>query len=405
MSARRTVRSERGRVVAAVAVSAALVLAACSGSSDDGADADRDGTTTLARDDGSTTTPSDDDPNAGGVGTGAADWETVDAAEAGFDPAVLETLADEAEAQDSHCLLVARHGRIVGEWYFAGKDEVSTQEVFSATKSFTSLLVGIAQDDGDLDITQPASDLITEWQGTDSEDVTIRNLLSNDSGRSWSIAQDYGELVQAPDKTGFAVGLTQEHPPGEVWAYNNAAIQTLEQVLEEATGEQTPDFAEERLLGPIGMDHSVLRADAEGNGLAFMGLSSTCRDMARFGQLMLQGGTWDDEQIVSSAYLDEATTPSQELNTAYGYLIWLNRKGTLAGATNPTSAEETAGQDDAQMVPGAPEHLFWALGLGGQIVQVDRETDTVVVRLGTADADPDYGPDDAARVVTEAFEG
>jgi CubicO group peptidase (beta-lactamase class C family) len=390
------------RRAAAIALSLALVLAACSGSDDGDA---ANGTTTTSTADGTTTPDGSDDPGAGGMGNGAEDWETVDAAESGFDPAVLETLAEEAESEDSHCLLVARHGRIVGEWYFAGKDEESTQEVFSATKSFTSLLVGIAQDDGDLDIDEPASDQITEWQGTDSEVVTIRNLLSNDSGRSWSLVQDYVQLVQAPDKTGFAIGLTQEQPPGEVWAYNNAAIQTLEQVLEVATGEQTPDFAQARVLDPLGMDDSVLRADGEGNGLAFMGLSSTCRDMARFGQLLLQDGTWDGEQIVSSEYLAEATTPSQELNTAYGYLIWLNRKGLLAGATNPTSGRRSTPEDQAQMVPGAPEELFWALGLGGQVVQVDKETDTVVVRLGTAVTDPDYGPDDAARVVTEAFEG
>ncbi|MBX3313656.1 MAG: serine hydrolase [Actinobacteria bacterium] len=392
------------RSVAVVAVVAALLLAACSGSDDDGA-ADADGGTTTTVVGGSTPTAASDDPNAGGVGTGAVDWETVDPTEAGFDPTVLEELADDAEAQDSHCLLVARHGRIAGEWYFGDKDEDSTQEVFSATKSLTSILVGIAQDDGDLDIGEPASDQIPEWKGTDSEDVTIRDLLSNDSGRSWSLVQDYVELIRAPDKTAFAIGLTQEHPPGEVWAYNNAAIQTLEQVLQVSTGEQTPDFAEERVLGPIGMDDSELRADGEGNGLAFMGLSSTCRDMARFGQLLLQRGTWDGEQIVSGEYVDEATTPSQELNTAYGYLIWLNRKGTLAGATNPTSTEQTKGQKNAQMVPGAPEELFWALGMGGQVVQVDRASDTVVVRLGTAVTNPEYGADDAARVVTEAFEG
>ena len=337
------------------------------------------------------------------MGAGATEWETVDPTEAGFDTAELDRLAQEADDQDSHCLLVVRDGRIAGEWYFRGKGEHDAQEVFSATKSFTSLLVGIAQDDGVLDIDEPATKQIPEWKGTESEAVTIRNLLSNDSGRSWSLVQDYVELIQAPDKTRFGIELTQEHPPGEVWAYNNSAIQTLEQVVSGATGTPTPEFAEERVLGPLGMDDSKLVADGGGNGLAFMGLNSTCRDMARFGQLLLQDGEWDGEQIVSKAYLEEATESSQDLNVAYGFLIWLNRKGPIAGAVSPTSGQAEEGKVDGQMVPGAPEHLFWALGLGGQVVQVDQETDTVVVRLGTPELNPRYGPDDAAQVVTAAL--
>ena len=64
----------------------------------------------------------------------------------------------------------------------------------------------------------------------------MRNLLSNDSGRFWSLESDYGALVQARNRTRYAVGLTQQYAPGSAWAYNNAAIQVLEAVLRRATG-------------------------------------------------------------------------------------------------------------------------------------------------------------------------
>lgn len=389
----------------AAATSLALLLAACSGPDDASSAAGPTTTTTPAAADGSTTTAAaPSGPGAGGMGAGADEWETIEPAEAGLDGVVLDDIAADAEANESNCLLVVRHGRIAGEWYFNDTDASSGQEVFSATKSFTSILVGIADDDGALDLDDSASDFIPEWKGTDAEAVTVEHLLSNDSGRAWSLAQDYGELISVKDKTGFGIGLPQEHAPGEVWAYNNAAIQTLDQVVETATGTPTADFGRDRLLAPIGMADSAFTTDGAGNTLTFMGLRSTCRDMARFGQLLLHEGTWNGEQVVSKDFLTAATTSSQELNEAYGYLIWLNRTGTIAGAVSPVDAQMKAEQEDAQLVPGAPEELFWAQGLGGQVIQVDRASDTVVVRLGSASMAPTFGTADTARVVTEALQ-
>lgn len=393
-------RHHRHRI-AGLAAAVALLAAACSGSDDD-AGTPSSTTATTTSEATTTTLAPIDGPGAGGMGAGAADWETVDPADVGLDAAVLDDLAATAEANESTCLLVVRHGRIAGEWYFNDGAADQAQEVFSATKTYTAVLVGIAQDDGLLDIEDPAADYIEEWQGTDSEAVTVRNLLSNDSGRSWSLQQDYSQLIGEKDKTDFAIGLGQDHAPGEFWAYNNAAIQTLDRVISDATGTPTGEFGDTELLEPLGMDDSTFTVDDEDQALTFMGLQSTCRDMARFGQLLLHDGAWDQQQIVSAEYLGEATTPSQELNEGYGYLTWLNVTGHLAGAVSPVDASEEAERQEAQLVPDAPEGLFWALGLGGQIIQVDKDTDTVVVRLGSATLNPTFGNADTARVVTEA---
>jgi hypothetical protein len=112
---------------------------------------------------------------------------------------------------------------------------------------------------------------------------------------------------------------------------------------------------------------------------------------------------------VSARWAKQATgRSSTPLNAAYGYLWWLNQKGhiaanplvatSLADAANPQSQE-------GRLVPDAPADLFWALGLGNQILQVDPGSGTVVVRLGMAEARPQpptFGPREASRVVTDA---
>ena len=232
-----------------------------------------------------------------------------------------------------------------------------------------------------------------------------------DSGRQWSFVTDYVQLLGASDRTAFATGLGQSEQPGTKWTYNNAAVQTLEQVLQQATGEDVATFAEQRLFEPLGMTHTKMSRDRAGNPQLFEGIQSTCLDLARFGELILDGGTWHGKQIVSSSWIRQATgRSSSKLNAGYGYLWWLNRKGTLASpiaATSVGGAKSQTTKPKAQIVPGAPADMFWALGLGNQLIQIDPGTKTVVVRLGPPEPNPQpptFGPAEASKVVTEAVE-
>lgn len=303
------------------------------------------------------------------------DWEVVDPADAGVDPAALEAIAARAEEAGSDCLVLTRDGRIVGEWYWNGTTPDTEREAFSVTKSITSTLVGIAEDLGYLDIDQPASDFVEEWKGTPSEAITIRNLLSNDSGRFQTAHSDYVQMATIEeDKTAYAIGLTQEHEIGTFWVYNNAAIQVLEAVLERATGTDVNAFAAEHLFGPLGMTTHI-STDAAGNTLTFMGAQMSCRDMARFGLLHLRGGEWNGTQVVPEQWVTDATSPSTELNPGYGYLWWLFG----------------AGDEETETAPGQPTVApgiegYAAIGLGGQVIAVVPEHDVVVTRLGPVSA-------------------
>ena len=151
---------------------------------------------------------------------------------AGLDGSALEAMAKRAETDGANCLVVLKGGELVREWNFGGSSPTALQEGFSTTKSVASLLIGIAQDQGLLSLDQPASDFITEWKGTKSEPVTIRQLLSMTSGRYYDFETDYAQMAFfSQDKSGFSIGLEQQHEPGTVWEYNNSATQTLEVVL------------------------------------------------------------------------------------------------------------------------------------------------------------------------------
>ena len=379
------------RGMTAAALSAALLAASCSSGDDDSSSETDDTTETTEAAAPDTAFPGDE-------------WATVDPAEAGFDPAKLDEIAADAEASASYCFMVVRHGELVKEWYWGEETPTTPHEVFSATKSYASTLVGLAVADGKLDVDDKASEYIPEWVGTPSEDVTVKDLLSNDSGRHWDFQSDYPGLIGAPDRTAYGIGLGQDGPPDTIWAYNNSAIQTLDAVLDATVDESPADYAQERIFEPIGMADSEMTLDGAGNTNMFFGLQSTCQDMARFGHLFLNQGTWDGDEVVPAEWVDEAIgAPSQDLNASYGYLWWLNHKGPQPNPDAATDPNAGPGPD-GQAVPGAPEDMFWAHGLGDQIIAVDPGSDTVVVRLGDGGAGGSgFGRAEMAQVVTEAL--
>lgn len=372
--------------------------------------------------DGGATEPGDSDSGRDtGVATDSAEtvfpgdeWLTATPESLGLDSPILEEAAVVADEGGSHCLMVTRHGHLAGEWYFDGWDRTTSQNVFSVTKSVTSTLVGIAVDQGLVDLDDPASIYIDEWQGTASEAVTIRQLLSNTSGRYWSIGTDYLQMAFiAEDKTAFAVGLEQQHDPGTYWEYNNAAIQTLQRVLREAVQEPVYQFARGRLLGPIGVAGDM-STDAAGNTVTFSDLVASCSDLMRFGYLVLRGGRWADEVIVSEGWLAEATSPSSTLNDAYGFLWWLNRQGHWV---NASASDEERDEGDGQILPGLSENIVMARGLQNQLVVIDPDHDLVMTRIGgTSDlvdaflngellSDPDFVEDLTRLVIGAVIDG
>lgn len=307
------------------------------------------------------------------------DWAIESPEDHGLSSEGLAAMASVAEGFDSNCLVVTQAGVIVGEWYWNDfGPETDQANVYSVTKSITSALVGIAVEQGQLDIEAPVD--ILEWQAGASETVTVRNLISNDSGRHWSFDTDYLQLGFQADQTQYAIDLAHQHPIGSWWEYNNAAIQTLERVLGTALDTDVGEFAEQALFGEIHMSATMGR-DTDGNPLTYQGVSASCRDLARFGYLYLRGGRWaEGVQVVPESWVAESITPSTDLNSAYGFMWWLNRPGHWVLPSAPLRNE-----GDGQIAPEAPEELFAAIGAFGQFIVVDPASESVWVRLGPTD--------------------
>ncbi len=304
-----------------------------------------------------------------------SEWVTATAEDAGLDPAKVDALIERAAKADSNCLALVRGGRLVVDEYWNGFTADDDQEIFSATKSVTATIVGIAQDQGYLSIDDPASTYLTEWVGTPSEEVTIRQLLTNTSGRFFD-SEAKSQWLEAEDRSAFAIALEQQHEPDTVWLYNGPAIQTLEEVLERAIGEDVGDYAQANLFGPLGMDVHFMRDTSGAPPVAF-GLQAGCLDMARFGLMALRGGQWGNEQVVSADYMKAATSTSTDLNGAYGYLWWVNSDPPWIDADQTL---ETSGR----FMPNVPLDAYAALGMFDQTVLILPTQNMVVVRLGPA---------------------
>jgi len=335
----------------------------------------------------------------------AADWTKADPTELGFDAAKLEEIAAES-VPETECLLVARHGEIVGEWYFNGRTPDQASGVMSVTQAYSATLIGIAEEEGLLDLDDPVSKYIPEWVGTESEAVTIRNILSHDSGRtstnSIGNTELHQRLVGAPNPGELAIGLEQEHAPGEVWSQNLPAIELLNPILTAATGQDPADYAQEKLFAPIGATNTHMEKNGEGVTWMHAFLETTCRDAARFGHLYLRHGNWDGSQVVSEEFVNDATHPSQDLNAGWGFMWWLNQPGSLVSVDNMLTPDYEE-PSNLKLVPDAPDDMYWALGFGGRFIQVHPATDTVVVRLG--DGDEAANMRQVTRLITEAFVG
>lgn len=305
----------------------------------------------------------------------SGDWADLDA-----------TLARDG----STCIAVIKDGRLVHDAYWNGGGQRVPQKVYSITKSLTSLLVGMHDAAGKLDLDAPAAEHVPAWRRSDARAVTPRSLLAMTSGRYWDESVDRQLISVAGDKSAYAVGQRQERPPGEQWRYDNAATQVLEAVLQDAAGTaDVASLAQRRLVDPLGMTDTTWERDAAGNALTFSGVRSTCHDLARVGHLMLNRGAWDGRQLVPADYVRAATTPSSDLNAAYGLLWWTNAQGRIVEVLRQAGFTADKAPYQGRLAPDVPTDAYWAFGYGNQYLAVVPSEGIVAVRLGARPATPD----------------
>ncbi|MGH1437154.1 MAG: serine hydrolase [Lewinella sp.] len=297
-------------------------------------------------------------------------WETQDPAELNWCEAELEDLHDFLEERDSKAFIVLKDGRMVIEWYYDTFTKDSIWYWASAGKSLTSTLVGIAQEEGLIDIENPTSDYLgTGWSSLSPEQeagITVRHQLTMTTGLS-----DQTGDVDCTDPE-CLVYLAE---PGSRWAYHNAPYTLLESVISNASGQSINQFFASRIGNTIGAVSAYLPLGY--NRVVF----SRPRDMARFGLLISANGQWNGTTVFGDqAYIDAMRTPSQDLNPSYGYLWWLNGQESYMYPTLQLSFP-------GPLIPTAPADTYAALGKNDQKIYIVPSQGLVIIRMGNDASD------------------
>jgi len=261
---------------------------------------------------------------------------------------------------DVESVVVVRSGHVIFEYYKAGSNQDTLRNTESVTKSVLSLLVGIAIDEGAIaSLDQPIAGLLptgtTAPVDAGRQPVTVRHLLTMKAGFATS-----GRVSRADsDNPQFLARRPVKAQPGAEFLYDNLAANLLAIVLESATRQGAAEFARKKLFGPLGIDSLDWQKGPNGHNYGSSGLSLRTRDMAKLGQLMLQEGMWNEQQLISKSYAREAVQRQTSAGEPpYGYLWWL-----------PPS--------------GAARQTFLASGFGGQLIWVHTPLDLVVATTAT----------------------
>jgi CubicO group peptidase (beta-lactamase class C family) len=294
-------------------------------------------------------------------------WETILPQSLRWSEAAIDSLYDYLEQENTKVFILLKDGKIVLEKYFGAHAKDSLWYWASAGKSLAVFLIGIAQQEKYLSITDPVSKYLgTGWTSATPEQeskITIRNQLTMTSGLS-----EGSGIGPCTDDT----CLIYKADAGARWAYHNAPYTLLDSVLQRASGKTFNEFVRLKLTNRTGITASYRRAGY--NKIFF----STARDMARYGLLVLGKGSWDGQPVLTdTVFFNQMVNTSQPLNKSYGYLWWLNGK---ASYMQPQSQTVFKGA----LFPDAPADVVAALGVNGQIINVSPSRNMVVVRMGAA---------------------
>lgn len=293
-----------------------------------------------------------------------SEWETKTPASLGWDETALQPLLDYLELKHSKSFMILVNGRIVVEHYFNGHTATSPWYWASAGKTLTATTFGIAEQEGFVNRGDRVSDYLgTGWTTlplAKENLVTNRHLLTMTSGIE-DLAN--GDCV-TPDC------LTYKADAGTRWAYHNVFVK-LQDVVAEATGMSYNEYFNTRLRDKIGMTGTWV---VSGDNIVYW---STTRSMARFGLLALHQGKWDTQTIVNSSFFHDATTTSQNINQAYGFLWWLNGKSSY-------HLPQTQFEFQGSVIPSGPADMYMALGKNDQKIYVVPSKKMVIIRMGDA---------------------
>ncbi|MCH7411324.1 beta-lactamase family protein [Belliella sp. DSM 111904] len=228
-------------------------------------------------------------------------------------------------------LLVFRNGKLIAEAYPNDPDDAhKIANIQSCTKSITSILVGVAMEKGmveNLDIR--FYDLFPELfdDKLTKRHIRIKDALSMQTGLEFDNDKHTLQLYQKKNNSiQWMLSKSLLYPPGSYMNYNDGAPHMVSKTIETLTMQPAASFAEKFLFEPLGIKDWMWESSSDGVTYGAFSLFLTPRDLGKIGQLVLQNGIWGKQQIISSKYMEEATSIqaiSGHKNQPYGYYFWL----------------------------------------------------------------------------------
>ena len=316
------------------------------------------------------------------------DWQVSTPAEQGLDPMlVAELYNNAAELETLYSLLVIKNGQLIAEGYFNEGSVNQKHFMASATKSFTSALVGIALDQGCLSsLDQNMMEFFPEYTGQiddpRKEQITIRDLLQMRSGFVWEErTAPYMEALFS--SRGYWLPFIVEFPlasdPGTEFGYSNLTSHLLGVIVARGCDTDLKSFAQEHLFSPIDAQVGDWDQDADSYYYGAHGIPLSARDRAKFGLLYLNEGEYDGNQVISADWVKDSLQRYSEN---------INISGLIPGINSRYGYYRDLGYGYQWWSARAGNHQFnYASGHGGNQIIVIDELDMVIV----TDADRLFG--------------
>lgn len=237
-------------------------------------------------------------------------------------------------------ICVRQHNREIASHRWRSDDRVN---LFSVSKAFTSVAVGIAQDEGLLCLDDKVAPLFEDKLPSSPDprvfDLTIRHLLTMSDGREEGYLSFNYAFPCIADCTAHYFSRPFTFAPGESFAYNNGAPYILSAIITRKTGQSMRDYLIPRLFDVLKIGNPQWFACPNGINMGGCDLHLTTEEVSRFSQMVLDGGVYDGRRIVSEAYLKEASVPQATYVNEnadfdrYGYYFWINSAHHAFSAT------------------------------------------------------------------------
>jgi CubicO group peptidase (beta-lactamase class C family) len=263
----------------------------------------------------------------------------------GVTPAAILTFLDAVEQKVGglHSFMLLRHGQVAAEGWWAPYAPVHPHMLFSLSKSFASTAVGLAVAEGKLTVDAPVTSFFPDQLPAKVSDnlaaMRVRHLLTMSTGHDKDATGGTTSNPEGNWVKGF-LALPVEHEPGSKFVYNSAATYMCSAIVQKLTGKPVLEYLKPRLFDPLGIEGQTWDTCPKGISIGGWGLTIKTEDIARFGQLYLQKGKWNDVQLIPETWIDEATSrqvsngdpaTGGDWNQGYGYQFWRCRHGLYRG--------------------------------------------------------------------------